>query len=171
MVFVTLDIYAADEQAEHPVAVERWSSLARAVLESEGIVSDTEVSLLFVDEAAIASLNERFLEGTGPTDVLSFPIEDEASRGGRSPDEGGTGPGSIETDTGRLLLLGDVVICPAVAARNAVEHAVTFDDEIALLVVHGLLHLLGMDHEVEAEAQRMEQREQQLLARYYRVAS
>jgi len=171
MVFVTLDIYAADEQAEHPVAVERWSSLARAVLESEGIVADTEVSLLFVDEAAIASLNERFLERSGPTDVLSFPIEDEASRGGRSPDEGGTGPGSIEGDTGRLLLLGDVVVCPAVAARNAVEHGVTFDDEIALLVVHGLLHLLGMDHEVEAEAQRMEQREQQLLARYYRVAS
>jgi probable rRNA maturation factor len=170
-VFVTLDIYAADEQADHPVAVVRWSSLARAVLESEGIVSDTEVSLLFVDEATIASLNERFLEVTGPTDVLSFPIEDEASRGGRSPDEGGTGPGSIEADTGRLLLLGDVVICPAVAARNAVDHGVTFDDEIALLVVHGLLHLLGMDHEVEAEAQRMEQREQQLLARYYRVAS
>ena len=64
-----------------------------------------------------------------------------------------------------------MVICPAVAARNAVDHGVTFDDEIALLVVHGILHLLGMDHEVDAEAERMEQREQQLLARYYRVAS
>ena len=160
---VTLDIYAADEQADHPVDVERWSPLARSVLEAEGIVSDTEVSLLFVDEATIASLNERFLEKEGPTDVLSFPIEDEADRSGRSPDEGGTGPGSIEADTGRLVLLGDVVICPAVAARNAVEHGVTFDDEIALLVVHGILHLLGMDHEVDAEAERMERREQQLL--------
>ena len=56
-----------------------------------------------------------------------------------------------------------MVICPAVAARNAVEHGVTFDDEIALLVVHGILHLLGMDHEVDAEAERMERREQQLL--------
>ena len=64
-----------------------------------------------------------------------------------------------------------MVICPAVAARNAVDHGVTFDDEIALLVVHGILHLLGMDHEIDAEAERMEQREQQLLARYYRVAS
>jgi probable rRNA maturation factor len=64
-----------------------------------------------------------------------------------------------------------VVICPAVAARNAVDHGVTFDDEIALLVVHGILHLLGMDHVVDAEAERMEQREQQLLARFYRMAS
>jgi probable rRNA maturation factor len=168
---MSLDIYAADEQADHPVAVERWSSLARSVLEAEGVVRDTEVSLLFVDEATIASLNERFLETQGPTDVLAFPIEDEADRSGRSPDEGGTGPGSIEADTGRLLLLGDVVICPAVAAHNAVEHGVTFDDEIALLVVHGILHLLGMDHEVDAEAERMELREQQLLARYYRMVS
>jgi probable rRNA maturation factor len=168
---MSLDIYAADEQADHPVAVERWSSLARSVLEAEGVVRDTEVSLLFVDEATIASLNERFLETQGPTDVLAFPIEDEADRSGRSPDEGGTGPGSIEADTGRLLLLGDVVICPAVAAHNAVEHGVTFDDEIALLVVHGILHLLGMDHEVDAEAERMELRERQLLARYYRMVS
>jgi len=168
---VSLDIYAADEQADHPVNVERWSALARSVLEAEGIVNDTEVSLLFVDRAAIAALNERFLGQEGPTDVLSFPIEDESDRSGRSPDEGGTGPGSVEADTGRLLLLGDVVICPEVAARHAVEHGVTFDDEIALLVVHGVLHLLGMDHEVEADAERMEQREQQLLARYYRVVS
>jgi len=168
MAVLTLDIYAADEQADHPVAVERWSALARSVLESEGIVRDTEVSLLFVDEATISSLNQRFLDKEGPTDVLSFPIEDEAARSGRSPDEGGTGPGSIEADTGRLLLLGDVVICPAVAAGNAVEHGVTFDDEIALLVVHGILHLVGMDHLVEVEAERMELREQQLLARFYR---
>jgi probable rRNA maturation factor len=166
---MTLDIYAADEQSDHPVAVDRWAALARSVLEAEGVVGDTEVSLLFVDEAAIASLNERFLDKVGPTDVLSFPIEDEVDRSGRSPDEGGTGPASIEADTDRHLLLGDVVICPAVAARNAVDHGVTFDDEIALLVVHGILHLLGMDHVADEEAERMELREQQLLARYHRV--
>ena len=165
---MSLDIYAADEQADLPVAVARWSALARSVLEAEGIVSETEVSLLFVDAPTIASLNERFLGKAGPTDVLSFPIEDEADRSGRSPDEGGTGPGSLEAATGRLLLLGDVVICPAVAARNAVEHGVTVDDELALLVVHGILHLLGMDHQVDEEAERMEQRERHLLARYYR---
>jgi probable rRNA maturation factor len=62
------------------------------------------------------------------------------------------------------------VVCPAVAARNAVDHGVTFDDEIALLVVHGILHLLGMDHEADAEAERMELREQQLLSRFYRAS-
>lgn len=165
---MSLDIYAADEQADHPVAVERWATLARSVLEAEGITTDTEVSLLFIDEAAIAALNERFLDKEGPTDVLSFPIEDEVDRSGRSPDEGGTGPASIEAATGRHLLLGDVVICPTVAAVNAVEHGATFDDEIALLVVHGILHLLGMDHEVDEEAERMERREQQLLDRFYR---
>ena len=166
---MTLDIFAADEQAEHPVAVDRWAALARSVLEAEGITEDTEVSLLFVDEPSIAALNEKFLDKPGPTDVLSFPIEDEIDRSGRSPDEGGTGPASIEAPTGRHLLLGDVVICPAVAAVNAVEHGVTFDDEVALLVVHGLLHLLGMDHEVDEEAELMERREQQLLDRFYRV--
>lgn len=168
---MSLDIYTADEQADHPVVVERWSALARAALVAEGIVSDTEVSLLFVDEQTIASLNERFLGRPGPTDVLSFPIEDEVERSGRSPDQGGTGPGTIETDTDRLLLLGDVVICPAVAARNAVEHDVSFDDEVALLVVHGILHLLGMDHEDPVEAEQMERREQQLLDRFYRVST
>lgn len=167
---MTLDIYAADEQADHPVAVEKWASLARAVLEAEGITSDTEVSLLFVDEPSIAALNGRFLDKQGPTDVLSFPIEDEVDRSGRSPDEGGTGPATVEASTGRHLLLGDVVVCPGVAAVNAVEHGVTFDDEIALLVVHGILHLLGMDHEGDEEAERMERREQQLLDRYYRSA-
>ena len=63
----------------------------------------------------------------------------------------------------RSTLLGDVVICPAVAARNAAEHEVPLEDEVALLVVHGLLHLLGMDHEDDAEAERMEALEQQLL--------
>ena len=166
---MSLDVYAADEQADHPVAVERWAELARSVLQAEGITTDTEVSLLFVDEPAIAALNQRFLDKDGPTDVLSFPIEDEIDRSGRSPDEGGTGPASIEASTGRHLLLGDVVICPTVAAVNAVEHGVTFDDEIALLVVHGILHLLGMDHEVDEEAERMERREQQLLDRYDRA--
>jgi probable rRNA maturation factor len=165
---VDLDVYAADEQTDHPMAVERWSALARSVLEAEGIRGDTEVSLLFVDEPSIAALNERFLEREGPTDVLAFPIQEEPGRGGRSPDEGGTGPGPEEPETDPLLMLGDVVICPAVADRNASEHGVPFEDEIALLVVHGILHLLGMDHEADDEAERMERREQQLLARYHR---
>lgn len=168
---MSLDIFAADEQSDLVVDVDRWATLARAALEAEGVFADTEVSLLFVDEPAIAALNERFLGKTGPTDVLSFPIEDEVDQSGRSPDEGGTGPASVDREPFHPVLLGDVVICPAVAARNAVEHEVSTEDELALLVVHGILHLLGMDHEIEAEAELMERREQQILNRYYRGVS
>jgi probable rRNA maturation factor len=165
---VSIDVFAADEQGDHPIAVARWAELSRNVLSARGVKGETEVSLLFVDEDAIAALNEQFLGKSGPTDVLSFPIEDEPGPTGRSPDLGGSGPGT-SPEEGTLTLLGDVVICPAVAARNAVEHEVSLDDEVALLVVHGLLHLLGMDHEDDAEAERMEALEQELLTRLYRT--
>jgi probable rRNA maturation factor len=167
---VTIDVFAADEQEDHLITVGRWAELARQVLTARGVKGPTEVSLLFVDEGAMAHLHEQFLGLSGPTDVLSFPIEDEPGPTGRSPDLGGTGPGSAAEDT-PLMLLGDVVVCPSVAARNAEEHGVTLDDEVALLVVHGLLHLLGMDHEEEKEAERMEALEQQLLTRFYRAAA
>ena len=64
--------------------------------------------------------------------------------------------------------MGDIVICPTVAVRNAADHEVSLDDEMALLVVHGVLHLLGWDHEVDDEAEAMEAREQELLRRHYR---
>ncbi|MHB8505067.1 MAG: rRNA maturation RNase YbeY, partial [Acidimicrobiales bacterium] len=108
-----------------------------------------------------------FLGKDGPTDVLAFPIDEEPAESGRSPDSGGSGPGF----TGELeevpTLLGDVVICPAVAHRNAPEHAGTYEDELALLVVHGVLHLLGMDHLDDDEAEEMERRERELLARHH----
>jgi probable rRNA maturation factor len=165
---VSIDVFAADEQQAHPMEVTRWAELARQVLTARGVKGETEVSLLFVDEDAMAALNEQFLGQGGPTDVLSFPIDDEPGPSGRSPDFGGSGPGAA-SEPGLLTLLGDVVVCPTVAARNAAAHGVSVEDEIALLVVHGLLHLLGMDHEQEAEAERMEALEQQLLNRFYRV--
>ena len=83
-------------------------------------------------------------------------------------DAGGPGPDRIENDPEDLpLLLGDVVICPLVAERNAPTHAGSFDDEVALLVVHGILHLLGMDHAEEAERLEMQSRERELLAAHY----
>lgn len=164
---MAIDVYAASEQADREVDLDRWAGLARAVLEDRRVRGDVEVSVLFVDEAAIAALNERFLGRSGPTDVLAFPIEDEPLPGGRSPDSGGTGPGA-EPEEDPVVLLGDVVISPTVAERNAAEHGVTVDDELALLVVHGLLHLLGMDHEADAEAEAMERLEQDLLSRHHR---
>jgi len=168
-----VDVFAADEQSERAIDIARWVKLAYDVLGEQGVKEDVEVSLLFVDEPTIAELRERFLGEPGPTDVLAFPIDEEPEPGGRSPDGGGTGPGgglpSEESDMPRLL--GDVVVCPSVAARNATEHGVSLDDEVALLVVHGLLHLLGMDHGQDEEAETMEQREQELLKRFYRAAS
>ena len=164
---MAVDVYAADEQDAHPVDLARWTELARAVLLDRKVKGDVEVSLLFVDEPAIAALNEEFLAREGPTDVLAFPIEDEPALSGRSPDSGGSGPGTEPGDE-PLTLLGDVVICPSVAAANAVAHGVTRDDELALLVVHGLLHLLGMDHEADSDAERMEALERRLLDRYHR---
>lgn len=166
---MSLDVFAADEQSEVPVDVSRFSALARHVLEAEGIRTGSEVSLLFVDEPSIAELNGRFLGREGPTDVLAFPIDEEPAMGGRSPDQGGTGPGGglSPEDEEMPVLLGDVVICPSVAARQAAEHGVALDDELALLVVHGLLHLIGMDHLDDAEAEQMEQRERELLARFH----
>ena len=164
---MAIDVFAADEQSAAPVELERWSALARSALESRGVKGNAEVSLLFVDEIAIGALNERFLGQPGPTDVLAFPVEDDPLPPGRFPDMGGTGPGSDVEDEPPLLL-GDVVICPSVAERNAKERSIRYDDEIALLVVHGLLHLLGMDHEIDAEAESMEALERQLLASFYK---
>ncbi len=165
-----IDIYAADEQSELAIDLERWVALARGALVDEGVRGLAEVSLIFADEPTIADLNQQFLGKTGPTDVLSFPIEPEPDLSGRVPDAGGSGPG--EPPTPEIpQLIGDIVICPAVAARNALEHEVTIDDEVALLVVHGVLHLLGWDHVIDDEAERMEARERELLARHYRSTS
>lgn len=180
------EVFAADEQNTLRVDAMRWVRLAEAVLADEGVEADTELSLLFVEEDAIADLNKRFLDREGPTDVLAFPIDEEPADSGRSPDSGGSGPGFVADEEEVPTLLGDVVICPAVARRNVAERqqaaaggndgagevalasgAGDFDDEVALLVVHGILHLLGMDHVDEEEAEAMEARERELLARHH----
>lgn len=181
------EVFGADEQAGTGIAVDvsRWAKLAAGVLEAEGLPDDAEMSLIFVDEGSIAELNGRFRGRNEPTDVLAFPMDAEdldddeeeqlASRpvagSGRQPDGGTTGPtgGTDRRDTSRPpMVVGDVVVCPTVAAANAAEHAGenhdgSIDDEIALLVVHGVLHLLGMDHMEPDEAELMEAREQQWL--------
>jgi probable rRNA maturation factor len=164
----SIEVFAADEQQDVPVDALRWVRLAKEVLVAEGVRGEAELTLLFVDELSIADLNKRFLGKEGPTDVLSFPIDDDAVERGRSPDSGGSGPGTMPPEPSDLpTLLGDVVICPKVAARNAPGHAGTLDDELALLVVHGILHLLGMDHVDDDEAELMEARERDLLARFH----
>jgi probable rRNA maturation factor len=164
-----VQVFGADEQSAVPVDVLRWVRLAQLVLEDERVPPDAEVSVLFVAEDTIADLNERFLDGSGPTDVLAFPIDDDSPPGGRYPDEGGRGPGTPAEDDEPPIVLGDVLVCPAVAARQAAALGRSLEDELALLVVHGVLHLLDYDHAEPDDAVKMQRREADLLARFEAV--
>ena len=166
---MSVEVFAADEQSEVDVDTLRWVRLARDVLDAEGVGGDVEMSMLFVDEPAMAELNRRFLGSEGPTDVLAFPIDEDIIEAGRSPDSGGPGPGTLAQEASEVpIVLGDVVLCPSVAQRQAPEHAGTYDDEMALLVVHGILHLLGMDHADDKGAEAMERRERELLEQFHK---
>lgn len=118
-----------DDQQQIEVDDLDLEALAHHVLREQRVPDDMEVSLLLVDEPAMADLNRVHMGVEGPTDVLAFPVD---------------APGT--TLPGEPALLGDVVVCPQVARRQAQEHGRDAVDEVRMLVVHGLLHLLGMDH-------------------------
>src|SRR3954451_13960939 len=123
-------VFVADEQSLHPVDGARWQALAEKVLAAEGIRGDAELSLLFVDELAMTELNKRFMGHDSPSDVLAFPLEDDLVGAGRSPDDRATGAASNRVEVEEApLLLGAVVVCPAVPAASAPSHAGTYDDE------------------------------------------
>ena len=167
-----LEVFAADEQSAEPVNVQRWSWLAEQVLRAQGVRGEAELSVLFVTEEAMSDLNQRFMNTSGPTDVLAFPIDDDLIELGRFPDATTTGPDRPPPDPAEApVLLGDVVICPAVAARNAPDHAGTYEDELALLLVHGILHVLGLDHAEPEQEAAMRQRERELLAQFHDPAT
>jgi probable rRNA maturation factor len=123
------------------------------VLSEEGYPDETEVTVLLVSDDEMASYNERFLERSGPTDVLAFPVEELLP--GVVPDHDPNGP---------PLVIGDVIVAPAYVGRQAAEHGSGFADEMALMVAHGILHLLGYDHVEDDDAELMERREAELLA-------
>jgi probable rRNA maturation factor len=158
-------VFGADEQSEVELDVLRWVRLARMVLDQEKVPEDAEMSVIFVDEQAMSDLHERFLGGSGPTDVLAFPMDDDVAPGGRQPDLGGRGPGSPTEAGDPPTVLGDVVVCPQVATRQVGEQG-SVEDEVALLVVHGVLHLLNYDHAEDRESEAMRKRERELLARF-----
>jgi probable rRNA maturation factor len=112
-----------DDRQSQPVDVDDLRALARSCLVGEG-AQRSELSVSFVTEEEIADLHERYMHEEGPTDVLSFPLDEEAE------DDG-------------VRLLGDVVIAPSVAVRNRPDDPTS---EMRLLLVHGILHLLGHDH-------------------------
>ncbi len=154
----------ADEQSVVPVDVARWQRLAQGVLAAEGVRGGIEMSLLFIGELEMAELNEQFLAKSGPTDVLAFPIDAVEVEITSTPGGARRGPDRAPDDPEDMpLLLGDVVVCPAVALANAPTHAGNLDDELALLVVHGILHIMGHDHHDPEETTIMRARERELL--------
>lgn len=108
---------------------------------------DAEVSILIVDDARIQALNREYLQRDKPTNVISFSMQE--------------GETSILSD-----MLGDVVISADTAARDAAEAASSFESELYFLLLHGILHLCGYDHErgTEEEAARMEAKEREIFA-------
>jgi probable rRNA maturation factor len=126
---------------ESGVAVDEQglATLAQYVLSEMQVPSTTELSLVLVDEATMTTLHEQYMGEPGPTDVLAFPMDDiteEAAEG--------------ETD-----LIGDVVLCPVIAAAQALEAGHDTAAELRLLCTHGVLHLLGYDHHDPDEQREM----------------
>src|SRR3972149_2477579 len=141
-----------------PKAAEPLRRLAEMVLDEERFPDNTELTLLFVGEDQIATYNDRFMQRQGATDVLAFPIDNLQPGGG--PERRPGGP---------PLNIGDVVIAPSFVRAQAEAAGVPINEELSLMVVHGLLHLLWYDHQEDKEADEMEDRERQLLARAGRL--
>lgn len=148
-----MNVFVTDEQPV-PVDLAGVRLLTESVLTDEGYPAESEVTVMFVTDEAMAEYNERFMSRTGPTDVLAFPVD--RLEPGVAPDHR---PGSPP------VMLGDVIIAPAYVSRQAMEHGSEFTDELALMVVHGMLHLMGWDHAADSQAEEMEARERALLAK------
>jgi probable rRNA maturation factor len=133
--------------AEGPIV-----EVARYALDRMGVSPLADLSIMLIELEPMAELHERWLDEPGPTDVMSFPMDEYDSA--RRPDAPSSGP----------ALLGDIVLCPAFAADQAAAAGHALDDELHLLTVHGVLHLLGYDHENDRDAARMEAREAKILA-------
>ena len=131
------------------------SELAQFVISWEGKPENTEVSVSFVDDEEIARLNETYRGRSGPTDVLSFECD--------GVDDDFDDFAGMPEDLDQPFELGDVVIAVDVAKRQTAEYGTTFQEEIELLLTHGLLHLCGYDHIVEEEAVVMEALEKRIL--------
>jgi len=136
---LTIDIVNESGETVDETAL---AAVARYSLDRMRIHPLAELSVLIVDEAAMTELHERWMGEPGPTDVLSFPMDElrppspVAGTSGRGGEEPGPDP----------ALLGDVVLCPQVAAEQAKQAGHSAQQELELLTVHGILHLLGYDH-------------------------
>ena len=164
----TPDVFVGDEQSDIEIDLTRWRALALAALVDEGVRGSCELSVFFVDEASMADLNAEHMGKSGPTDVLAFPMDGIEVVAAQGPGAASQGPDRAHPDHDDMpTLLGDVLVCPAVAARQAPAHAGTLDDEIALLLVHGILHVMGHDHDTDPTTAAMRERELAILERHH----
>ena len=122
---------------------------SRYVLDEMKVHPGADLCLKLVDEAAMEVLHVQWMDLPGPTDVMSFPMDElRPGRDGQEPEEG---------------VLGDIVLCPAVAARQAAEAGHAMEEELLLLTTHGILHLLGYDHAEPEEEREMFELQRTLL--------
>lgn len=147
-----LDVRDETGEPADPADVER---LARFLLDQLGMTPDAELSVLLVDEDAMARLHVDWMGEPGSTDVLSFPMDELREPAPGAPRVGG--------------VLGDVVLCPAVARRQAVVAGHSAEHELRILLAHGVLHLLGHDHDDPDSERIMFDRQRQLVAAYDEV--
>jgi probable rRNA maturation factor len=127
--------------------------LARFVLNDLGVHPLVELSIRLVDVDAMTALHVHFMNEPGPTDVLAFPMDELHDR-----------RDDVESPDAPPTLLGDVVLCPAIAERQALKAGHSTEDELYLLCTHGILHLLGYDHGEPAEEREMFGEQSRLLA-------
>jgi probable rRNA maturation factor len=172
-----MTVFVANEQTDAKIDSDRLVSLAQVAMEAEG-VGESELSIMVVGVDVMTELNERFMGEQRPTDVLAFPIDGPVPLSG--PPEGPTGPGSYgggrageefeeddeEDADDEPWLLGDVVLCPAYAAKQAADAGQTLAAELEMLLVHGILHLCGLDHANPEEERVMKARTDELLGRW-----
>ena len=125
-------------------------ALARRALAAEGMPPSSALSILVTNDKTVRELNRRYRGVDTPTDVLSFRLDGDAS---------------FATPTGSRRQLGEIMISYPTAVRQAAEAGEAIDDELAHLLIHGVLHILGYDHESSRQRRAMEAREETLLGR------
>jgi probable rRNA maturation factor len=128
-----------NNESGYEVDEAEFAALARFVLDVMFVHPQSELSIVFVDTQVMSELHVQWMDEPGPTDVLSFPMDE--LRPGREDEEPQPG------------LLGDIVLCPQVARRQARTAGHSAEEELLLLTAHGILHLLGFDH-AEPEEER-----------------
>jgi probable rRNA maturation factor len=141
------------------------ASAAQYTLDSLGVSPQAELSVLLVVPEVMAELHERWMDESGPTDVMAFPMDGPTDAEDLEVLDGTRRPDATEPPPG---LLGDVVLCPTVAREGARKAGHKLSDELHLLTVHGVLHLLGYDHGEPDDEREMFALQNQLLDRWQR---